>query len=221
MRCRNNNAADFKAKLLPIFLEALHPLDPNDARVIEYTDDLSKLNNNSKSEQGAPMLHVPVTCCGEQKYCVDISNMVASCESLVKAYRDLAPEPSKGNAVPKESTPHPRLATWQSEFAEDKQAILQMLVAGKKVAMREVEGMLADRYREVRGRSNLSRDEEMRGRHLLDKGTSVKSGAGDEGDGREKENGMDTTEPLMGWGNAAHDVQKAMDRLGRLVDGQV
>jgi hypothetical protein len=220
LQCRNNDADDFKAKLLPIFLEALHPLDPNDARVIEYTDDLSKLNE-SKSEQGAPILHVPVTCCGEQKYCVDISNMVANCESLVKAYRDLAPEPCKGNEVPKESTLHPRLAAWQSEFAEDKQAILQMLVAGKKVVMREVEGMLADRYREVRGRSNLSRDEEMKGRHLLAKGTSVKDGAVDEGSGRENEDGTDTTAPLMGWGNAAHDVQKAMGRLGRLVDGQV
>jgi hypothetical protein len=201
-------------------IEALHPLDPNDAEVIECTDDLSELDNNSKSKQGGTMLHVPVTCCGEQKYCVDISNMVDNCESLVKAYRDLAPEPSKADEVAKPPAQHPRLAAWQSEFAEDKQAILQMLAAGKKVAIQEVEGMLADRYREVRGRSNLSRDEEMKGRHLLAKGTSVKSGAGDEEDRRENENSMDATRPLMGWGNAAHDVQKAMGRLGRLVDGQ-
>lgn len=78
--------------------------------------------------------------------------------------------------------------------------MLSMINAGRRVAARDVDAMLADRYNEVRGRSNLTREDEQQGRMLLSK----------------DEEGHNEERYSMGWGNVAADARKAVHKLEKV-----
>lgn len=100
----------------------------------------------------------------------------------------------------------------ERDFKKDKQAALSTIDAGRRVAARDVEAMLADRYHEVRGRRGLTNDDEQKGRMLLVRGEHV-GGTGDGDEDEDKENRAPGGSGGMGWGNVAFDASKAVRKL--------
>lgn len=187
--------------MLPVFAQALLPIDANEEpRDVETREPLEINSSESSINVGFPVIE-------HQELYEKTKALMIRSKNLVDIYQTLsntaAPAP---DAV--------RLQNVQKVFEKDKESTRRSFAAGKNVALTDVQGMLADRYHEVRGRSGLHRDEEARGRTLLAKG----KGADQEGEtGGEVNSEGAGQDVLMGWGNVAVDMQKAVKRLDDVV----
>ena len=85
----------------------------------------------------------------------------------------------------------------EEDLRLDKEAIDRSIAAGRKVVQSDIEGMLADRYNEVRGRRDLTQEDETRGRALM---------------ARAKQDGEMKSEN-MGWGDVAYDVERVAKKM--------
>jgi hypothetical protein len=90
---------------------------------------------------------------------------------------------------------------------KDKQAASETFLAGKRVALRDVDFMLADRMNEVRGRSDITAEDEHKGRLLLSR----------------HKDAMKEKRGNVGWGVIASGIEKyarKLDGVGRLAEDE-
>jgi hypothetical protein len=118
---------------------------------------------------------------------MEITELIEASHGLINTYI----------ALTKRELPQSRLDDAEKTYIKDKAVALTTVNAGRRVAARDVETMLMDRYHEVRGRTGLTKEDERRGRRLMS-----------QGEDEDKEN----HNPL-GWGNVAIDAQKAVRKL--------
>lgn len=137
-------------------------------------------------------LEVPFVAAGHQGFIEKLSELFKASYDLVNNFNDLVEQ--------EQGIPQSRLEGFEQDTQGDEEAMLNMINSGRRVAARIVDAMLADRYNEVRGRSNLSREDEQQGRMLLSKG----------------EEGHKEAHESMGWGNVAADARKAVHKLERV-----
>ena len=134
---------------------------------------------------------------GQQDYIQHLTNLLTASHNLVKTYQ---------KAIKKdEDAPASRLDDLEVSAKKDKRHALALINAGRNVAARDIEHMLADRSNEVRGRGRISKQEELLGGTLLLQGTDE--------DEEDKENRV-----IRGWGIVAEEAAKAvrkLDRVGR------
>ena len=174
--CRESEKAAFKHGILPLLRMALAPIDSQEAP--EVKDEST--------------LEVAFVAAGHQEYIVEITQLIKASHELVKTFDSLVKR--------EEEIPSSRLGQLQRDTHKDEEAILSTISAGRRVAARDIDTMLADRYNEVRGGSDLTREHEQQGRMLLSKGEEDNRGSRDS----------------MGWGNVAADARKAVHKLQRV-----
>lgn len=173
---RESDKAAFQHGILPRLRTALAPIDSQEAPELEDESTLE----------------VACVAAGHQEYIVEITQLIRESYELVKTFDGLVKR--------EEEIPSSRLRLLEWDTHKDEEAILSTVKAGRRVAARDVDSMLADRYNEVRGRSNLTREDEQQGRMLLSKG---------EEDHKESRDSM-------GWGNVAADARKAVHKLQKV-----
>ena len=185
-------------------------------------------NEQTKKPPGVPLLNFPITSTDNQQYCINIRSLIDSSYDLIFLYNDLIPpygSETSSSPVKSKSPSKPlqeRLKIFGEDIAKDKAAVLAQLAAGKKVVVSDVQGMLADRMHEVRGRGRMGRDEEQMGRVLLEKAKKYNKGhekaidAEEEDEAGEEEDEEGDDAPLLGWGNMAFDMQRAVKGLGKI-----
>ncbi len=165
---------------MPLLRTALAPIDDDEAPEVE--DD--------------SILEIPFAAAGYQEYVVEITQLVKASYALVDTFDELVKQ--------EEKIPPSRLAGLEQDFHQDEEAVLSTINAGRRVAARDVDTMLTDRYNEVRGRSNLTREDEQRGRKLLSKGEA-----------EYREDRISTC-----WGDIAADARKAVHKLEKVGQSQ-
>ena len=135
---------------------------------------------------------MPFVAAGHQEYIVEITQLIKESHELVKTFDELVKA--------EEKNPPSRLKGLEHDFHKDEEVVLSTINAGRRVAARDVDTMLADRYNEVRGRCKLTREDEQQGRMLLLRAEE------DHKEGRDS----------MGWGNVAADARKAVHKLQKV-----
>ena len=145
-------------------------------------------------------LEVPFLTAGQQVYFNQVAELLNTSHRLINTYHEVREGETK-------STPS-RLPEMERDFKKDQEAALSTIDAGRRVAARDVETMLADRHHEVRGRSNLTREDEQKGRMLLAR--------------CEEDDEEEDSREVMGWGMVAADARSAikkLDKVGQLQRG--
>ena len=154
---------------------------------------LASLDDDEAPEaEDESVLEVPFVAAGHQNYIHEITQLVAASYELINTFDRLLKEENK--------IPNSRLENMKGDFLKDREAVLSTIEAGRRVAARDIQTMLSDRHNEVRGRSNLTREDEQKGRILLSKG---------EDDNKENHE-------AVGWGNVAADARKAVHKLEKV-----
>ena len=122
-----------------------------------------------------------------QPYCEAMGNFMKQTGALLVAYDQLA----------RRQTHESRLEEIARSFSKDKGVTETTVETGKKVAALEIERLVTDRFHEVRAPTDLTNEDEHKGRLLLSRGTDKEAQA--------KQN--------LGWGNIARDTEEAMKEL--------
>lgn len=132
------------------------------------------------------------TAIGQQQIGDRIADIIEDSYHMLEQYKDLC------KPILYES----RLDEISTICKKDTQAALALLAAGRRVAMSDIQDMLADRFHEVRDRSVVTPEEDAKGRLLLSKGH------------REEDDGA--AGGGVGWGTIALEARKAVDKLGQV-----
>lgn len=210
----------FKERLLPIFKQALLAFDTDEVwtrathtystRKVQVekgtrqqaaqpprapsSPNSQRQNSSQESLNSNAVLHVPFTSMAQQHSGDRISDVFDAAGALIGTYEALV----EGQKTPKTAG----LVQLENDIADEKKAATELIEAGRKVVLRDVQKMLADRYHEVQGRSTLTKEEETKGRAVLDKGA-------DELGERDEISGVS-------WGEIAYEAQKAVRGLSRV-----
>ena len=132
--------ASYETKLVDIFEAALSPIDSAEA---------GEVDND-------PVIHISVASTTNQTFVKNLDALIEDCHALTYTYHTLAEITSPQSSLPK----------LESDLQLDKAAITNSIAAARKLVQRDVEGMLADSYHEQRGRSNLTAEDEARGKSV-------------------------------------------------------
>ena len=182
LQCADRHSAQDKRgheeQVLELLTTALTPIVPG-ARPIEPN---KPLRIEQITADGQPLHQQSMMLLEESK-------------ALLKAYNDVADRGARSSSLE-------QLATG---FRHDHETIGNMIKAGKKVAKTEIEGMLADKYNEIRGRRTLTKDEEDSGAMLLNEA------------GPRDEDGDVTMRNSEGWGTVAYRASRAAQKLEAVV----
>lgn len=189
--------------MLPLFMQALAPIDANDIQAGAQVDSKSVHGNNA-SDAPELQLHVPTTAAGFQPFILESNQLITSSHKLIKTYKTLRNQEIDQPPLYSET----RLDKLVDDFKQDRDLLITTLNAGRSVALKDVEDMLSDRNREVRGRGKLRREDEVRGGKMLDDGV--------EDDSQEDESEVKEGRERVGWGVVAGDAVKVLGKLERV-----
>ena len=177
--CRAADKVEYERVMLKLLTTALGPLDDEDQ--LTDLDKPNELNTGGGAETAKiSVSHVAVDT---QQYFNVITGLVRDSHNLINSYKD-----HKGQQVPSS-----RLGDLSTTFQKDRDAATTAVAAGRKIVMGDVEEMLADPHRVVRGRTDLTTKDEGRGRLMLARAS-----------GEDQKAKVDYT-----WGEVARDMDKA------------
>lgn len=171
----------FARRMTKVLSDALQPIHQADR-----SGSLTKAAAEKEMEESTK-IKVPFTTVKGQKYFDAVTELVSDSYALTNIHKD-----ENGRKKPASG-----LEKLVKTLKKDKNAALSVIEAAKKVAMQDVEAMLADRCHEVRDRSQLAPEEEQKGRLLLPKADD------NLGDG----------EGVLCWGDLAMNMTTALKKL--------
>ena len=177
--CRAADKVKYERVMLKLLTTALGPLDDEDQST--DFDEPNEVNTGRGAETAKiSVSHVAVDT---QRYFNVITGLVRDSHNLINSYKDHKDQPVAPS----------RLGDLSTTFQKDREAATSAVAAGQKIVMCDVEEMLADSNRPVRGRSDLTTKDEERGRSMLAKAS-----------GESQKAEVDYT-----WGEVARDMSKA------------
>ena len=181
-RLTMNRAADklkYERLMLKLLTTALGPL--NDEDELTNIDEPDEVTTGDGAEAGKiSVSHVAVDT---QQYFNVITGLVRDSHKLINSYID-----HKDQQVAPS-----RLGNLSATFQKDREAATTAVAAGQKIVMSSVEEMLADPHHQVRGRPDMTAEDEHSARSMLARAK-----------GEDSEPGVDHT-----WGEVAQDMVKA------------
>ena len=172
IRSSTSEKDTFEKKLLPILMSALSPI-----------------GQNTKPSNSSTTLEVPCTAADEQQPLVKhVATIVAESRNLLNEYKAIASQPIRPS----------RLPNLNQAIHQEKERTTDAVKAGRQLAARDIDILMADKHHEIRGRSGITAEDEEQGRRLLRQGRK-EDGKEHEHEGR--------------WGSTAYDLKKAVLKL--------